>query len=410
MAAASGGSGTASYSVTRGGGRRGDGSIGGETRAVRTSGGRRTVSVARRRLVLEESMTQELVTLYGGLSVQHLGGTPGAQYALNLLQGFVWAHATKESRNAHMTKFKAFCMAEKRGMPPDEVDLVCFVGYLIYEGKVSANSFAQYLSGVRRFCEVMGLSPLPPTPGQSTLLRNALQAAKRMESEMPVKDVFVRMGLSALQAMTVLHTDPDSNNLVLLLGKLMTLVLFCFSFRGGTCGALWCKDFVFTNDFSMYVTPDVLKRTSSDCTRNPTSRPYSVPLDTVPENNPIIFMRKVVELFGRKYGTERFLFSPDGHSAGSPEYISAQLSAMAASAGLVVPEGMKMTSHSPRRGMLTEFVLQSPRPDNIVIAGRMDWSPKSELTLTYFSKNVVKSWASAILVPGALQMQPGLLH
>lgn len=82
-------------------------------------------------------MTKELVTLYGVLSVQHLDGTPAAQYAVNLFQGFVWADATKKSRNAHMVKFKSFALAEKRGMPPDEVDIVCFVGYLMHEGKAT---------------------------------------------------------------------------------------------------------------------------------------------------------------------------------------------------------------------------------------------------------------------------------
>ena len=60
-------------------------------------------------------------------------------------------------------------------------------------------------------------------------------------------------------------------------------------------------------------------------------------------------------------------------------------------------------SHSLRRGMLTEFVLQSPRPDPVVVRERMDWS--SDNTLAYFCRGVMRSEASAVYVPGALQIQ-----
>lgn len=375
--------------------------------ARRASGGRELMTRETRRAVLDEQLAGEMVTLYGGMSVQHLGGTPAASHALHLLQGYVWASQTKKSRSSQVKKYQEFAETERRGMPPDEVDLVCFVGYLMYEGSVNASSFTQYLSGVRRYCHNVGLRPLPPTPGESDLLKDALNAAKRVESVMPVKELWQRAGISASQSMAVLLTLPQSADMDVRRRKATWLVLFCFTFRGGTGGALWPKDFSFESDYVMSIKPDVLKRTSSDCTRNPELRPYAVPLATPPEMNPIVFLRSYVEQCRRTIGEDAFMFSPDPRAPGSTEFISQDLVAMAATAGIVMAPGLKLTSHSPRRGMLTEFVLQHPRPADVVIARRMDWSPKAGCVLTYFSRDVIKSEASAIFVPGALQVQMG---
>lgn len=384
-----------------------DGGGGGVTRQVarRVRGGREVVSVEKRREFLDAKTAAECVTLYGGTSVQQLGGTASAHHALTLIQCFTWAKRTSEGRNSQVKKYTEFAEAEGRGMPPGEIDLVCFVGYMMYEGKVSAASFPQYLSGVRRCCEVLKLEPLPPTPKESRLLEDALKAAKRLESELPVKEIWTRAGISASQTLIVLEVDPNSTELVLRRRKALWQVLFCFSFRGGTGGALWAKDFTFDSDFRMAIKPDVLKRTSSECTRNPESRPYCVPHDTPAGMNPIKFIRSVVEEFAAEHGEAAFIFSSDVAMAGNTEFVTAEIVAMAAIADLTPAEGTRFMSHSPRRGMLTEFILQHPRPDDIVIARRMDWGPKANNTVTYFSRDVVRSDASAIYVPGALQVQ-----
>lgn len=381
------------------------GSGAGEGGAQRVHGERAVVAVEDRRAVLDARVVANMVTLYGGMTVQHLGGTPAAKHALSLIQRFVWADRTKESRSSHVKKYRQFAEAEGRGMPPGEVDLVCFIGYMMYEGSVSPSSFPQYLSGVRRFCEVLGMEPLPPKPTESSLLMDVLKAARRLESEMPVKEMWKRAGISAGQSMVVLQVQPQSTSWILRRRKAMWQISFCFSFRGGTMAALWPADFTFGCDFRMAIAPDVMKRTDTDRTRNPEPRPYSVPLDTPPEENPIVFIRSCIEEFRSLHGERAFIFSPSVETAGTTEFITTEIEAMAALAGIVPPTGMRFTSHSPRRGMLTEFILQHPRPDNIVIAGRMDWSPRASLTVTYFSRDVMRSEASAIYVPGALQMQ-----
>lgn len=142
-----------------------------------------------RRDILDEELAGNPVTLDGGVSVQHLGKTPETSCALRLLQSFAWANSKKESLSSHIKKNRKFSEAECQSMPPDEVDLFCFIGWLMYEGKMNADSFTQYLSDVRRFCDNMNLRPLPPTPYESQLVANELKAATRLESEFSVKKI-----------------------------------------------------------------------------------------------------------------------------------------------------------------------------------------------------------------------------
>lgn len=100
-----------------------------------------------------------------------------------------------------------------------------------------------------------------------------------------------------------------------------------------------------------------------------------------------------------------FIFSADPMTAGKIDFISAELVEMSELKGVKVPAGMKLFSHSPRRGMLTEFILHHPRPDNIVVAKRMDCSLTARCVLTYFCHEFLMSKASAIFVSGALQVQ-----
>lgn len=55
---------------------------------MRASGCRDVVTVETRRAILDEKLARDLVTLCAVLPVQNFGGTPGALYALRLLQGF----------------------------------------------------------------------------------------------------------------------------------------------------------------------------------------------------------------------------------------------------------------------------------------------------------------------------------
>lgn len=290
-------------------------------------------------------------------------------------------------------------------MPPGEIDLVCYVGYLSWEGKVRAGNMRGYLSALCRFCINEKMEPIPPSPTQSSILTDALNAAERLDSEMPVKDQWGRAGISAADSLAVLLFDRGNEGFTLKRRKAMWLVMFCFSFRGGTTASLWPMDFSFENDFVMSVKPDVLKRTGTDCTNNPEARPYAVPVGTQIENNQIGFMREFVEEFVEQYGERAFMFSSNPEKVSGTDFISSEIVVMADDAGIVAPEGMKLSSHSPRRGMLSEFVPQHPRPDDIVIAIRMDWSPKRNLKTVYFCRNVIRSEASAIFVPGALQLQ-----
>jgi len=369
----------------------------------RGDGGRALVTAADRRAVLDDVSTEKMMTLYGGTTVQHLGGTPSAHWALSLIQRYVWVEGTRATRNSQMKKYKEFAERERRGMPPGEIDLVCYVAWLLCEGRVQVSSFRQYLSAVRTFCEREGMRPLPPSPTESSLLADGLKAAARFESEMPVKEVWLRAGASANQSMLVLQHVDTVGSLATRRRQAIWQVGFCFSFRGGTIGALWPSDFTFESDYRMSVKPDVLKRTDTDCTRNPKRRWYCVPTATPQARNPIAFMRSFVAEAKKELGAEDFMFSPESTVAGSSDFISSQVEDMAAAMGFVAPHGMCFKSHSLRRGMLTEFVLQNPRPDPVVVRERMDWS--SDNTLAYFCRDVMRSEASAIYVPGALQIQ-----
>ena len=373
--------------------------------AQRATGERRLVSVSERRAFLEKDTVTSLVTLYGGAMVQHLGGTPAAKFALSMIQQFVWAKSSATTKDSQLRKFETFCVQEGRGMPPGEIDLVCYVAYLSWEGRVRAGNMRGYLSAVRRFCVQQKMEPLPPTPTESDLLMDSLKAADRLDSEMPVKEQWGRAGISAADTMAVLLYEKGEESFMLKKMKAMWIVMFCFSFRGGTTAALWPMDFEFTDDFTMSVKPDVLKRTGTDCTNNPGARPYAVPVDTSEGNNAVLFLREFVNEYVAKFGQRAFMFSADPEKVSGTDYISTAIVAMADYAGIIAPQGMKLSSHSPRRGMLSEFVLQHPRPDDIVIAIRMDWSPMANLKTVYFCRNVIRSEASAVLVLGALKVQ-----
>lgn len=136
--------------------------------------------------------------MYGGLTVQNMGGTPAAAWALNLLQKNVWVERTKFSKDTEMRKYRRFAREEVRGLPPGEIDLDVYVAWLLCEGLVSAKSFRNYLSATRRFCEGEKLLPLPPTPTESKLLTDTLGAARKCEGKFPVKGMKRRAGLSAM--------------------------------------------------------------------------------------------------------------------------------------------------------------------------------------------------------------------
>jgi hypothetical protein len=185
-------------------------------------------------------------------------------------------------------------------MPPGEVDICAYVARLLVDGKVSLASFENYLSAVRRVCESEMLLPFPPTPKQSRLLGDMLRAAAKLEADMPVKEKWKRAGISAAHSFTVLMLEPASRDPRLGRRNASWQTGFCFSFRGGTCGALWPKDFKFKSYFEMGIEPDVLKRTAEDRTLNPEERPFCVPVDTPPEKNPVVFVQSVVEEFERE--------------------------------------------------------------------------------------------------------------
>lgn len=88
-------------------------------------------------------------------------------------------------------------------------------------------------------------------------------------------------------------------------------VILCFFFRGEKTAALWSIDLEFEENFVMPVKPDVLKRTGTDCTKNPGVRPYAVLIHTLVENKPVLFFSEFVEEFVAKFGGRAFMFSAD---------------------------------------------------------------------------------------------------
>jgi hypothetical protein len=207
-------------------------------RAEKARGERRVVTGADRRAVLDEPTCGHLTTMYGGWSVQHLGGTKAEAWALALARSHVWVEGTKDTRISQMTKFRSFMTEEGRVMLPGEVDLSAYLARLLVDGKVSVASFENYLSAVRRVCESEKLLPLPPTPKQSRLLGYMLGAAAKLEADMPVKEKWKRAGISAAHSLTVLMLEPASRDPRLRRRKASWQTGSCFSFRGGTCGAL----------------------------------------------------------------------------------------------------------------------------------------------------------------------------
>lgn len=100
-----------------------------------------------------------------------------------------------------------------------------------------------------------------------------------------------------------------------------------------------------------------------------------------------VFVTEVMENFD----DTALMFSADPDKVSGTYYTSAVIVEMADAAGIVAPQGMKISSHSPRRGMLSEFELQHPRPDNMFIAICMNWSSMANLKTVYFCRSVIRS-------------------
>lgn len=84
----------------------------------------------------------------------------------------------------------------------------------------------------------MKLKPILPTPKQSSILTDAIKAARRLEFEQPFKENWNRVGTLAEHFIKVLFNEPMSVSVALRKRKKMRLVMFFFSTREGFCGAL----------------------------------------------------------------------------------------------------------------------------------------------------------------------------
>lgn len=168
----------------------------------------------------------------------NLGRAPAAVWALHLLQKNVWEERTKSARDSQMRKYMRFARGEGRGCPPGDLDLVAYISWLLFEGSVSANSFRNYLSAIQLFCEGEKLLPLSPTPTKSRLLMDILGTAFRCEGRFPVRDLKKRASLSAMNAAQALVWGRRASNWKSRRRAASWQVGFCFSFRGGTLGAM----------------------------------------------------------------------------------------------------------------------------------------------------------------------------
>lgn len=97
-------------------------------------GDRRLITAAERQRVIDLGEWVSLTTMYGDLTVQHLGGTRTVTWALKQMQKNVCVERKKSSRDSQMKKYVIFTREEGRGLPPGEIDLVACASRLIYEG------------------------------------------------------------------------------------------------------------------------------------------------------------------------------------------------------------------------------------------------------------------------------------
>lgn len=148
---------------------------------------------------------------------------------------------------------------------------------------------------------------------------------------------------------------------------------FCFTFRGGTLGALGPFDSTFPPEFYLVVEPQVLKRTSEECTHNPEAHGFWVHEKTPAHINLIPFALKFVHEIKDKYGDERFMFSPSHPDNGSAALLSEKVNKLAHAICLALAPGLRFTSPCKLRGMLSEFVLCSPPVHPLLIPKRLHW-------------------------------------
>lgn len=91
---------------------------------------------------------------------------------------------------------------------------------------------------------------------------------------MLVKEKCGRAGISEGDTMALLQYGRGEESFRTKNMKAMRIFMFCFSLKGGTTVALWPINFHFDDNFVMTVKPDDLKRSGTDCTKNPGARPY----------------------------------------------------------------------------------------------------------------------------------------
>lgn len=349
----------------------------------------------------------EATRTFGGASRQHLGRTPGADWLLVLMQSLAYAPSTVANQNTAMGHYSRFAQAERRPLPATEFDVAGFIGYCA-EWKVrskrgenpkphpvvGAATLHHYVSHIRVWHIDAGYPP-PPTPKESRLLHGGLQAYTSLcaLADAPPE---VRLGLSAADLHSVC--------------KYALLPSTSVTSRRAVAAGVMCAIFGFRESTALSIrTEDVLELTPDKCTMrvkflkgrrsvDATPRTYTrthaawSPLDT------LACAWDERQLNAVYWFTE----DPEGLKPGGPQLLTRQMREFLPAAGIVPLPGTVYSSHSYRRGLLSEMLLVGYAPT--LLLSQFDWAEGSlGMLLRYFDRHVCRSeWS-----PGWVALPPG---
>lgn len=86
------------------------------------------------------------------LSKKGSGGTGIGEEAAELLAVHKWAESTWKTRFSQIFRWLCFCEEKQRDLlPPEEGDVVAFVGFLSVKGQVGLKSAKQYVPAVAQY-------------------------------------------------------------------------------------------------------------------------------------------------------------------------------------------------------------------------------------------------------------------
>ena len=268
-------------------------------------------------------------------------------------------------RASQVAKWLRFCDEDMRTpLPASEHDVLAYVGYLSLEGKISAESLPQYLSGVSQYHELHHLD----SPTKTPMVRALVRAYRRHMDIVRGEPVSTRIGCPAHLMRQIVFFGCSTQDQGILACCAMVVMAFVFQVRAVSMHHVSRKDMCF-NDGQLEI---AFYRRKGKSIRRPHILRYHAADDWASAVNPM-------RLFQLWYANK----PPDAKfDVSLPDSLQRALTLVRG----VAPDGCHYSGHSPRIGGYNELsVLGFPKE---WIMRRLDWETEAMMRVYHDSRIV----------------------